>query len=183
MDDSELKRFLGPLSNGSSWTAKCVRRLLEADNLSDIAAGLVAQNGRKPVEYVKNAWNAWGIDLATCHAHCGRSNFPMVFDLPIFTSGVTNYLLPWLGLTAQLPYETGETSGEFESFCLAVGSPMLITFSLMSTALNAHTTSKIFAQRVGKVTSELKEGIDSAEYFLCFSQQFPLRINEDQFQK
>jgi hypothetical protein len=66
MNDSQLEAFLEPLGEGSSWAAKCVRRLLEAENLTDIAAGLVAQNGRKPVELVKNVWNAWGIDMKTC---------------------------------------------------------------------------------------------------------------------
>jgi hypothetical protein len=78
MNDSQLEAFLEPLGEGSSWAAKCVRRLLEAENLTDIAAGLVAQNGRKPVELVKNVWNAWGIDMKTCHSYCGKSNFPMV---------------------------------------------------------------------------------------------------------
>ncbi|CAN9173333.1 unnamed protein product [Alternaria alternata] len=65
MNDSQLQDFLEPLGQGSSWAAKCVRRLLEAENLTDIAAGLVAQNGYKPVELVKDVWNAWGIDMKT----------------------------------------------------------------------------------------------------------------------
>ncbi|XP_014551202.1 hypothetical protein COCVIDRAFT_113516 [Bipolaris victoriae FI3] len=188
MNNTTLTDFLTPIGDGSSWAAKCVRRLLEAENLTEIAGGLVAQHGRKPVTFVKDAWDAWGIDMETCHAYCARQNFPMfyqVFDFPIFTSGVTNYLLPWLGLTAQLPYETGSISENFESFCLAVGSPMLSTFSLMSTALNAHSTSLIFAAKFGngKTKSPLSEAIDAAEYFLCNSQQSPIRIQEDQFQK
>lgn len=78
MNDSTLKDFLTPIGQGSSWAAKCVRRLLEAENLTEIAGGLVAQNGHKPVELVKGAWNAWGIDMRTCHAYCDRQNFPMV---------------------------------------------------------------------------------------------------------
>lgn len=110
---------------------------------------------------------------------------PQVFDFTIFASGVTNYLLPWLGLTAQLPYETGTVSGNFESFCLAVGSPMLTTFSLMSTNLNAHSTSKIFDAKFGngKTESEMKTATEAAEYFLCGSQQSPIRIKEDIFRE
>ncbi|KAF2447526.1 hypothetical protein P171DRAFT_429156 [Karstenula rhodostoma CBS 690.94] len=185
MNESELTTFLTPLGQGSSWGAKCVRRLLEADNLTNIAQGLVAQNGYKPVKLVKGVWDAWGIDMMTCHAYCDRRNFPMVFDFPIFTSGVTNYLLPWLGLTAQLPYETGTVSGNFESFCLAVGSPMLTTFSLMSTTLNAHSTSKVFEAKFGngKTEAEMREAVKAAEYFLCGSQQSPIRIKEDRFRE
>jgi hypothetical protein len=82
MNNSELESFLTPLGQGSSWAAKCVRRLLEAENLTDIAEGLVAQNGRKPVKLVKDVWDAWGIDMKTCHAYCDRQNFPMVLSSP-----------------------------------------------------------------------------------------------------
>jgi hypothetical protein len=62
---------------------------------------------------------------------------------------------------------------------------MLTTFSLMSTALNAHSTSTTFAAKFGngKTTSHLKDAIESAEYFLCGSQQSPIRIKEDQFRQ
>jgi hypothetical protein len=98
---------------------------------------------------------------------------------------MTNYLLPLLGLAAQLPHETSTKFGEFESFCLAVGSPMLITFSLMSTAMHARTTSKMFADKFydDDKTLHLREAMKSAEYFLCGSQQCPIRIDEDKFRK
>ena len=82
MNDSELSGFLERFVNGSSWSTKCVSRLLAGDNLRDVAEGLVAQNGHKPVRFVKEAWNAWGIDIATCYAYCGRQNFPMVLLSP-----------------------------------------------------------------------------------------------------
>jgi hypothetical protein len=85
MNDSALKDFLTPIGEGSSWAAKCVRRLLEAESLIEVAEGLVAQNGRKPVTLVKGVWNAWGIDMKTCHAYCGRQNFPMVLSSPLLT--------------------------------------------------------------------------------------------------
>jgi hypothetical protein len=78
MNESELTKFLTPLGEGTGWGAKCVRHLLEADSLTDIAQGLVAQNGHKPVRLVKGVWDAWGIDIKTCQAYCGRQNFPMV---------------------------------------------------------------------------------------------------------
>ncbi|KAI8934473.1 hypothetical protein NX059_008175 [Plenodomus lindquistii] len=185
MNNSDLESFLEQFGGGSSWTAKCVRQLSNATNLEEIAEGLVAKNGRKSVELVNDVRKAWGIDMETCQKYCGRQNFPVVFDFPVFTSGVTNYLLPWLGLTAQLPYETGSIAGNFESFCLAVGSPMLSTFSLMSTALNAYSTSMTFAAKFGpdKTTWPLEEAIESAKDFLCGSQQSPIRIREIQFRQ
>jgi hypothetical protein len=82
MNTLDLKNFLTPLGKSSSWAANCVRRLLVAENLTDIAEGLVAQNGHKPVKLVNNVWNAWGIDMKTCHAYCARQNFPMVLSSP-----------------------------------------------------------------------------------------------------
>lgn len=78
MNESEITKCLAPLSDGISWSARCVRELLQADNLTDVAQGLVAQGGRKPVSLVKDSWNAWGIDLNTCLQYCGRQNFLMV---------------------------------------------------------------------------------------------------------
>lgn len=62
---------------------------------------------------------------------------------------------------------------------------MLSTFSLMSTALNAQYTSTTFAAKFsnGRTTSHLRDAIESAEYFLCNSQQSPIRIKEDQFRQ
>lgn len=62
---------------------------------------------------------------------------------------------------------------------------MLSTCSLMSTALNAHSTSITFAAKFGngKTTLHLEEATESARYFLCSSQQSPIRINEHQFRQ
>jgi hypothetical protein len=62
---------------------------------------------------------------------------------------------------------------------------MLITFSLISTALNAYTTSRMFDDIIenNEITSHMQKAIHSAEYFLCGSQQSPIRINQDELQK
>jgi hypothetical protein len=62
---------------------------------------------------------------------------------------------------------------------------MLTTFSLMSTAVNARSTSTKFAALLedARATPELKEAMKSAEYFLCGSQQSPIRIHEGRFQE
>lgn len=78
MNDSQVINFLTPLKQGTSWGAKCVRSLLDADNLTTIAQGLVAQNGVKPIVEGKGGWDPWGIDMATCRAYCDRENYPMV---------------------------------------------------------------------------------------------------------
>ena len=61
---------------------------------------------------------------------------------------------------------------------------MLITFSLISTALNTHTTLKMFDEILGnEMKPHMQEAILSAEYFLCGSQQCPIRINQDELRK
>lgn len=62
---------------------------------------------------------------------------------------------------------------------------MLSTFSLMSTTLNAHSTSKLFGTKFGngKTGRSFKEAVGFAEYFLCASQQSPLRVKEDQLRQ
>ncbi|KAF2760244.1 hypothetical protein EJ05DRAFT_276837 [Pseudovirgaria hyperparasitica] len=182
MNTSELTKFLEPLKHGPSWTAKCIGKLLDADNITHVADGLVGENGVKPVQYVRGVWDIWGVDLPTCYQYCSRSQFPMVFDFLNFSSGVTNYLLPWLGLTAQLPYEAGDYFENIMSFCLSVGSPSLSTFSLMSTALSSHRTHKRFAITIDRSRSEAsKEAAKAARDFLRNAQQSSLRINDMDF--
>jgi len=49
---------------------------------------------------------------------------------------MTSFFLPWLTLTAQLPFENADHSSTFIGLCLAIGSPVLITYSLALTLFN-----------------------------------------------
>ena len=49
---------------------------------------------------------------------------------------MTSYFLPWLTLTAQLPFQNSGPRATFMALCLAIGSPALITYSLALTILN-----------------------------------------------
>ncbi|CCF45922.1 hypothetical protein CH063_14843, partial [Colletotrichum higginsianum] len=51
--------------------------------------------------------------------------------------------------TAQLPYETGSTETDIMSVCVGLGSPMLMTFSLMMTILNKRWIRKRFRDLAG----------------------------------
>jgi hypothetical protein len=55
----------------------------------------------------------------------------------------------------------------------------------MSTTLNGHSTSKTFEAKFGsgKTSAEMREAVRAAEYFLCGSQQAPIRIKEDRFRE
>lgn len=93
MNKSELRTLLDSdtvrnIQLGSSWTAKCVRRLNDTGNLTEIAAGVVGKGGQK---LETNSTDAWGINIATCYANCSRQDFPMV--LPSSFSERFNVLL------------------------------------------------------------------------------------------
>src|SRR2546423_9304324 len=92
---------------------------------------LVTANG----SLTSNLSEAWGITYQACVELCG-DDFA-AFDWISFTTLISSWLLPWLALTAQLPFETKDIWGNVMAFFLAVGSPMLITYSLLITVLNA----------------------------------------------
>jgi hypothetical protein len=58
--------------------------------------------------------------------------------------------LPWIALTAQLPYEAGGFRHNLMSGNLAVGSPALITFSLAITISNRLWAKKRFDRLIEK---------------------------------
>lgn len=100
---------------------------------------------------------------------------------------MTNYLLPWLALTAQLPFETGDFLSNGMAFCLAVGSPALATYSLAITILNRYWVRKKFddtraqsrARNVSQRFGELDNRIRAAAYLLQEAQQVPLRASQN----
>lgn len=78
MNETDLEGLLEHYQNGTTWVSKCVDTLLKSGKFAEITEGLVTQHGSKPVEFLKDAWNARGIDIATCYEYCSRQNFPMV---------------------------------------------------------------------------------------------------------
>ncbi|KAK3314456.1 hypothetical protein B0H66DRAFT_605402 [Apodospora peruviana] len=78
-----------------------------------------------------------GITYTDCDLHCGPRGSTEAFDWQPFSVAILQWLFPWLALTAQLPYETRHRGSNVMALMLAVGSPMLITYSLFITILNA----------------------------------------------
>ena len=108
------------------------------------------------------------------------------FSFASFAASTTNYLLPWLTLCAQLPYETGNPWHNFMSFCLPLGSPTLITYSLCITILNRFWVRKNFddLRRELQGLSErhvflYESRIRAVQFFLQEGQQVPLRASQD----
>ncbi|KAE9378440.1 hypothetical protein N431DRAFT_400117 [Stipitochalara longipes BDJ] len=146
----------------------------------------------------------WGITKATCYDICGwntirqvrlHSQLPLGFflltkcvqsvDFGTVANSITVWLLPWIALTAQLPYEADGFSANLMSLLLAVGSPALITFSLAITAFNRRWIRKRFAVSANNLPlkfdskfSHFKPSVEGAQYLLEKAQQVPLRCSE-----
>lgn len=98
---------------------------------------------------------------------------------------MTNYFLPWLALTAQLPYETGDPWSNVLSFCMAVGSPTLVTYSLTITMLNRFWANKSFGSLrrrteqpdINNRYAGFFEPIIAVQYLLQEAQQVPLMLS------
>lgn len=135
--------------------------------------------------FTDNLTVAWGISYESCNILCGPRGGWEPFDWPFYSAGISSWVLPWLALTAQLPYETRSSAKNFLSLLLAVGSPMLITTSLCVTILNCRWINKYFAglrdenERLGGKQVEV---IEAARVFLRESQHVPIVVEASKAQ-
>ncbi|KAK2042169.1 hypothetical protein LZ31DRAFT_501311 [Colletotrichum somersetense] len=176
-----------------SWYSQCTDRVLTAWNGEKDANGthetrtriikgiVVGINGTRYSEPMSNvtANDIWGISLDICKEFCGRNDLDMATSFNRLASASTNYLLPWLALTAQLPYETGSGEADIIGVCIGLGSPLLMTFSLMMTTLNKRWIRKRFrnlASNSEVASKEMKSRIDSARVIAQETGQAPIRL-------
>ena len=107
------------------------------------------------------------------------------FQFQIFAGAFVNYLLPWLGLIAQLPTEAGSKYDGFMSLCMAVGSPALTTYSLMLTIRNRAFVREKFTHlrnHIGDVLpkySTFEQRLIAIQNVLEEAQQVPLRVSQE----
>lgn len=92
---------------------------------------LFAPGGRQTTDPLE----AIGTDYDTCRTYCGDSSNS--FNWSAFSPQFTGWLLPFLALLAQLPYESDGTWHDFMSLMLTTGSPLLAMYSLTLTILNS----------------------------------------------
>ncbi|OLN87661.1 hypothetical protein CCHL11_05621 [Colletotrichum chlorophyti] len=171
-------------SESKKWSTQCAKNIWEewdADRSEDdegaranIRKGIVSKQGT----IVGDPQDAWGISIGVCKQYCGRDTLPMVFNFNRFASGSTSYLLPWLALTAQLPYETGSTGANIMSVCVGLGSPMLSTFSLMMTLFNKRWARKKFRRLIRNATGAMKERVLDAQVVVEEALQAPVRLSQ-----
>lgn len=185
--NSTLEQLFLDFQNHETWAGKCVSKIYEAASSSEtvlnksIIPGLVGRDGTPGVMANNlSGWKReqiWGISIALCNQYCSRSSFGMVFNYQTFLGRTTNYLLPWLALTAQLPYEAGDIITNIMCFFMGVGSPMTLTFSLMMTIFNR----RWLREKVRRFHSEfpgsgLAPRLRDVSHFLEAAQQVPLRM-------
>ncbi|KAK0654811.1 hypothetical protein B0T16DRAFT_395707 [Cercophora newfieldiana] len=189
--DPRLKGLFDDFQSGSeTWRGKCIEKLRQAaEDGADIAASLVGEDGVRGIAVGGNnaTWEpaqAWGVDINTCYEYCSRAKFPMVFNYQVFLGRATNYLLPWLALTAQLPFEAGGAMANILSFCMSLGSPALATYSLVITILNQNWLRRLcnslpkYEDGENQIPNPYTTRMSSVRVLLEAAQQAPLRISD-----
>src|SRR5277367_6775462 len=138
---------------------------------------LVASDGT----FTSNLSEAWGIRYSSCNNLCGPRGGWEPFDWTLFSTSVIVWVLPWLALAAQLPCETSSSFNNLLSLLLAIGSPMLITYSLCLTILNSRWINKYF-RSLGDNNEELRgeqvKALKAVRTFLRECQHVPIKIQQ-----
>ncbi|KAE9366619.1 hypothetical protein N431DRAFT_495066 [Stipitochalara longipes BDJ] len=125
-----------------------------------------------------NFSEAWGISYESCNEVCQGG--AKAIEWNSFSLQFASWLLPWLALTAQLPFETISRARNAQSLILAIGSPLLIIYSLALTILNARSINREFRE-LCEENEDLKcpkqiKVIKAARVILIESQSIPLQV-------
>ena len=130
----------------------------------------------------RNMSQAFGISYGACKAICGTPVHTKGYDWNALSQGLTSWLLPWLALTAQLPFETKDRQTNLMALLLALGSPSLGVFSLALTILNSRWINQIF-RHVRDHNKSLRphcplqtKAIKAARVLLIESQSIPIQV-------
>ena len=89
-----------------------------------------------------NLSEAWGISYESCKQVCQGG--AKAIEWNSFSLQFASWLLPWLALTAQLPFETKSRTHNAQALYLAIGSPFLVIYSLALTILNDRSINREF---------------------------------------
>ncbi|KAJ7136656.1 hypothetical protein C8R44DRAFT_868783 [Mycena epipterygia] len=185
----------------SSWQDSC------AATFNCTSEGLVNKLGETiiaPAACLTNGSmspEVWGVTAKACQENCGieilrqvRSPHSSHDDgshswskgVEFSPSAITiaTWLLPWVALIAQLPFEASGWM-DFLSGFLCVGSPVLAAYSLALTAFNRRYISHKFRQLRTRAKQEthdqyhyMVQRVDAAAFILQEGQQCPMRANQ-----
>ncbi|KAK7046418.1 hypothetical protein R3P38DRAFT_2507461 [Favolaschia claudopus] len=151
--------------------------------------GLVDINGQ-PISCNVSVINStlapevWGITYQACVAHCGMDKIKQSIEFSAAAIPLTTWLLPWLALIAQLPFEA-EGWMDILSACLCLGSPALAVYSLALTAFNRGYISRSFRRlkHIAEIETRpeyryMAGRVDAVAFLLREVQQCPMRANQ-----
>ncbi|KAK7046249.1 hypothetical protein R3P38DRAFT_3420853 [Favolaschia claudopus] len=162
-----------------SWQQSCA-------NLFDCnSPGLVDIDGqsvlcRPNITNVALDSNVWGITYSACQEKCGMDMIRQEFNFTESAIPLVTWLLPWLTLIAQLPFEAVGWRNLL-SACTCLGSPALTVYSLALTASNRVYIDKKFNRLKSKIPAKygyLVKRLDSIAFVLKEAQQCPVRANQ-----
>jgi hypothetical protein len=85
-----------------------------------------------------------GMTYSMCVTQCGSA--PEAFKFSSFSTQFSSFMLPFLALTAQLPFGGSNYADNFSTIMLTIGSPTLAIFSLVITVLNSRWIKRRFAR-------------------------------------
>jgi hypothetical protein len=131
---------------------------------------LVAQGPQRTT----NLSEAIGTDYETCLIYCGDSSD--AFNWSLFSQQFTGWLLPFLALLAQLPYESDGTWHDFMSLTLTIGSPLLAMYSLTLTILNSRYLKQRLDEAFSGDSIRLRDLKKNMLRTLKLSQQEPFQL-------
>ena len=151
---------------------------IEAESVfvqSPNATFLVQQDG----SYTQDFSRAWGIRYGSCNQLCGPKGSWEPFDWTFFISSFSSWLLPYLALAAQMPYEAKDTPGNLMILFITLGSPMLVVYSLILTVANTRWINREF-RRLKDENKEAGggwvEAITAARRCFVEGQQVPIQV-------
>lgn len=143
---------------------------------------LVDQNGTPTTDQAK----AWGCSYDDCMKYSSGPNSWSFITWNNFVPMFSTWLLPWIALTAQLPYETKDKATNLMSLLLALGSPMLAAYSVSLTVLNARWINGGFRREreawrcrgLRGAPQKQIEAIQAARWILIEIQHIPIRVTK-----
>ncbi|KAJ7136748.1 hypothetical protein C8R44DRAFT_868868 [Mycena epipterygia] len=127
--------------------------------------------------------DVWGITFKACQENCGIGILRQSVEFSSSAIAIATWLLPWIALIAQLPFEASGWMDLLSSF-LSVGSPALAAYSLALTAFNRRYISHKFeqlrkhAQETRDQYHYMVQRVDAAALILQEAQQCPMRANQ-----
>ncbi|KAF7340430.1 hypothetical protein MVEN_01963100 [Mycena venus] len=167
----------------SNWQETCASRFnCTSDGLVNKLGQLTSCPAANST--IQSTPDIWGITYEACQAKCGRHLLVQTVDFSSAAIPLTTWLLPWIALIAQLPFEADGWT-DLLSACLCVGSPALATYSLALTTLNRGYIAdkfKLLKQTAERETHQgyhyMIDRINAAAFILQEAQQCPMRANQ-----